>query len=167
MLQSGSEACVGIKESIAGQVSQIVLERPGRKRTLNEWADALATAGAAIDVHAAVATDQSATGRAATCLRHITGIELWGQSRLRVFLGAPLQMDEYDVYAPGVDLDVAALRAAFAATRDATVALAHQLATASVSDTQTVAHNRYGPLTVRGWLAYLDTHATREASRIK
>ena len=158
---------MGIKESIAGQVSQIVLERPGRKRTLNEWADALATAGAAIDVHAAVATDQSATGRAATCLRHITGIELWGQSRLRVFLGAPLQMDEYDVYAPGVDLDVAALRAAAAAARAAARALAPPLAPAAVWGPQTVGHNGYGPLTVRGWLAYLDTHATREASRIK
>jgi hypothetical protein len=144
-----------------------MLENPGRKRTLPEWANALASSGAVIDARAATAGDSSAAGKAAATLRHVTGIEAWGQSRLRVFLGASLQNDEYDAYAPDADLDVAALRAVFAATRDTTVALVQQLAQASIPDTQTVLHNSFGPLTVRGWLAYLDSHATREASRIK
>ncbi len=164
---AGNEGILGFKDAVIGQIAKTILERPGAKRSLAEWIDALVTSGAAIDARAAGAADQSATGKAAQTLRHITGIEAWGQSRLRVLLGAPLQVDEYDAYAPGVELDVAPLRAAFAATRDATVALVRQLADAHVDDTQTVVHNSFGPLTARGWLAYLESHATREASRIQ
>lgn len=155
---------MAIKKIVMGQAAQWILEGPARKRTLAEWAAALEASSAPIEARAAAAAN---VGKAAATLRHITGIEAWGQSRLRVFLGAPLQMDEYDIYAPGADLKLPALCAAFAATRAATVALAGQLAAASITDTQTVVHNSFGPLTARGWLSYLDSHATREASRIK
>ncbi len=155
---------MGIKETLTGQAAQWMLERPGRKRTLHEWAGAMEHSGKEIEALTAVANNPE---KAAVTLRHVTGIEAWGQSRLRVFLGAPLHMDEYDSYAPAADLDLPTLRAAFAATRAGTVLLADQLAQAAVSETVTVIHNTFGPLTARGWLAYLDSHATREASRIK
>ena len=153
-----------IRDAFIGQIANLILERPGRKQTVREWANALQTSGAAIEARAAAAADAA---RAANALRHITGIEAWGQSRLRVFLGAPLHMDEYESYAPSADFDLTAQVAAFAATRAATVALAQQLADAAIADTRTVVHNSFGPLTVGGWLAYLDSHATREASCIK
>ena len=162
--QTEDEGVVDIKACLTGQAAQWLLERPGRERSLSEWAGVLENAGREIEARAAVATRQQMS---ATALRHVTGIEAWGQSRLRVFLGAPLHMDEYDAYAPAADLDLPTLRAAFAATRDATVALAEQLSQAGVSETKTVNHNTFGPLTARGWLAYLNSHANRETWFVK
>jgi hypothetical protein len=40
--------------------------------------------------------------------------------------------------------------------------LARALAQARVEPTATVLHNQLGPVTVRGWLAYLNDHGKRE-----
>ncbi len=100
-------------------------------------------------------------------LRHITGIERWGQSRLRAFLGAPLVRDEYDDYRPGKELDLDGQRSAFRETRDETIELVRQIAKANVPDSVTVAHNDFGPLSVRGWLRYLDAHASLESKKLR
>lgn len=107
------------------------------------------------------------TEKAAATLRHVAATEAGGQSRLRVFLGGPVQTDEYDACAPDADLDPTASRAAFAATRAATVAPAKQPAAASIPDTHIVAHNSFDPRTARGPRFHLESCATREASRIR
>lgn len=99
-------------------------------------------------------------------LSHITGIERWGQSRLRVALGAPLVRDEYDSYRPPREADWTALQSAFAATRTETVAITRQLG-AALDQPIAVLHNQFGPLRLRTWLRYLDMHASMEAKKLR
>lgn len=153
---------MAIAEWLMKPVVNLMVERPGRKVPLAAWAQKLAESGEAISTR--VATVQ--TPQAATVLRHITGIERWGQRRLQVALGEPLLQDEYDGYQPAT-ADLATLREEFRTTRQATVALAQKLAAAGVSDQVKIRHNQFGPISVRGWLSYLNTHATFESKRIR
>ena len=98
---------------------------------------------------------------------HLIGIERWGQRRLRVLLGEPLVLDEYDGYRPANSKGLPALASAFRTARADTVALVGRLQSAGVAPTATVPHNGMGDLTVRGWLSYLEAHAARESSRVK
>ncbi len=151
-------------DSVLQSLAPLILERPGRKRTLAQWAQEFDRGVPRAEGRSATAKNEEA---AANALRHITGIERWGQSRLRVFLGAPLQRDEYDGYAPAEGESAAAQLAALRAARSESAALIRQLEAAGVSLDAAVPHNQFGPLTVRGWLAYLHSHAEREAWRIR
>lgn len=51
------------------------------------------------------------------------------------------------------------MAAAFAEAREQTIALAHQAA--NLPPSVTARHNDLGDLSVKGWLAYLEGHATR------
>ncbi|MCA9909367.1 MAG: hypothetical protein KC519_12010 [Anaerolineae bacterium] len=99
-------------------------------------------------------------------LSHIVGIERWGQRRLRVALGDPFEMDEYDSYRPARETDWATLQTMFAETRRETVRLIGLIERAGVADVR-VRHNMYGELTVRGWLKYLLVHADAEAMKMR
>src|SRR5688500_2999838 len=55
---------------------------------------------------------------------HVIGIERWSAHRLRVLLGEPLILDEYDGYAPSDHFSMEELASAFKQTRAATIALA-------------------------------------------
>jgi len=154
---------MAIAELLMKPVVDFMVERPGRKLPLAAWSQKLAESGEEITKR--VATVQ--TPQAAATLRHITGIERWGQRRLQVALGEPFAQDEYDGYQPAADADIATLREQFRTTRQATVALAQKLAAAGVSDQVKIRHNQLGPLTVRGWLNYLNTHASWESKRIR
>jgi hypothetical protein len=152
-----------IADFLMKPIVNLMVERPGRKLPLAGWAQKLAESGEAINKR--VATAQTPQG--AATLRHITGIERWGQRRLQVALGEPFVLDEYDGYQPAADADLATLREAFRTTRQATVELAQKLAAAGVSDEVKIRHNQFGPVTVRGWLSYLTTHANFESKRIR
>lgn len=154
---------MALADLIRKPIVNLIIERPGRKRTLAEWSQKLAQDGEAIQQQ--VATIQSPQAKAT--LRHITGIERWGQRRLQVALGEPFVRDEYDGYQPDGDADIASVRAAFRTTRAATVALVQTLAAAGVDAQVTVPHNQFGPLSVRGWLSYLNGHANLESKRIR
>ncbi len=93
---------------------------------------------------------------------HVIGIERWGARRLRVLLGEPLVMDEYDGYAPSTALSMAELAEEFKQTREATAALVRQLRDAGVKLDQTVKHNEAGDLSAAGWIYYVENHAWRE-----
>ena len=134
-------------------------ERRGRQRTLDDAARELERSGARLDAHLAGKPDTPANREA---IAHCVGIERWGQSRLRVGLGEPLRMDGHRGYRPDPADGIEALRAALAETRAATVALARELAAAGVDASTTVRHNDLGDLTLAGWLAYLEQHASRE-----
>lgn len=146
--------------SIFGSVSRVFTEWLGRRRPLAAWVEKLEESGQT--VHGRMeSTSNSENHRKAA--RHIIGIERWSQSRLRVALGDPLTLDEYDGYRPDAQLDMAALARAFADTRQESVQLAQQLAEAGISPLQTVRHNELGELTISGWLAYIENHAWRES----
>lgn len=95
---------------------------------------------------------------------HVIGIERWGAHRLRVLLGEPLVMDEYDGYAPSEELSMRELAEEFKQTRTATLALIHELQSNGIDLSQTVKHNEVGDLSARGWLFYLENHMGRETT---
>ncbi len=95
---------------------------------------------------------------------HVIGIERWGAHRLRVPLGEPLVMDEYDGYAPNDQLSMVELAAEFQQTRAATIAVVRELQNKGIPLSQTVRHNEVGDLSVRGWIFYLENHMGRETT---
>lgn len=150
---------MGLRETITNRF----LERPFRQLTVEQMAERLELDGRILERTFAAAKDSAANRQ---LLRHITGIERWGQSRLRVALGAALTMDEYDDYRPPQNADWTALQDAFQSTRQETVTLARRLGQAIDAGTK-IPHNQFGPLTVRSWLRYLDIHANLEAKKLK
>lgn len=144
--------------------SEYLTERPARKATWEQQIADLEAGGTALQTRLAAAPDLP---RNREVLRHIVGIERWGQSRLRSALGAPLIMDEYDGHRPDAAQDWEALKAGFAATRAGTLALARELQAAGIDRARSIPHNQMGSITVGGWLQYLKFHARLEGMRIR
>ena len=144
--------------------SALAIKRPARAATLAELTDRLEAGGRAI-ANRCLAAPNTIGNRAA--LRHIVGIERWGQRRLRTLLGEPAVEDESDAYLPDAALGWAELQGRFAATRRETAALARQLVAADPGDDRTARHNDQGPLTAREWVRYLTLHARLESLRIR
>ncbi len=142
----------------------LILERAGRKWTMSRWAEKLTVSGEAISNRLEKLPDSEQNRRV---LSHIIGIELWGQSRLRVGLGEPFTDEEYNSYRPARSRSWEQLKAEFRMTRKRTAALAEALDDNQADQFMTVKHNDYGPLTLGGWLRYLDIHARWEARKIK
>jgi len=155
---------MGIKQKLMDFAVAFLLERPARGKSYTELALELDNAGQKI---LARLRGKKMTEFNHRVLSHITGIERWGQSRLRSLLGGPLLQDEYNGYRPAKDIAWDALIEEFRATRAETVDLAHALAIAAVDPTATIPHNDFGPITVRAWLRYLQTHASREILQIR
>jgi hypothetical protein len=149
---------------IAGWIAGLVLERPVRDLSLSQMVDRLESAGERLAQRLGAASDSPANR---SQLRHMVGIERWGHRRLCAVFGEPLVLDEYDDYRPAANLSWDKMRAAFRAARAETVALTRRLEAEGVDSRLTAPHNQWGPLTVRGWLRYLDIHANLEAKRIR
>ncbi len=145
-------------------ITNLITERPARKASWEQQLANLEQGAALLQARLAQAPDLPRNREA---LRHIIGIERWGQSRLRSALGAALVMDEYDGHRPDEGQGWAALCESFMATRAGTVALARELKAAGVDRALPVAHNQFGALTVGGWLQYLKSHAWLEGLRIR
>lgn len=139
-------------------------ERSGRKFSLLEMMAKLESSGEKVHGRFQSANDNEKHREAG---RHIIGIERWSQSRLRVVLGTPLTMDEYDSYQPGKELDMAALSQLFGETRQESLSIARQIQESGVAPTKTVPHNELGELSVSGWLFYIENHAWRESVRLR
>jgi hypothetical protein len=99
--------------------------------------------------------------------RHIVGIERWGQHRLRCALDEALVMDEVDDYILAdshFGIDIAQ---DFDVTRQETLALIQGFLAAPGSEKRKVPHNDLGPLSVKGWLVYLNLHAEMESKKLR
>ena len=153
-----------ISDALRDVVVRLVLERPAARRSISAWADALAASGAKLKARMAASADTPANR---CLLRHIIGLERWGQRRMRVALGEPFINDEMDGYQPPADLNLAELIDVFLNTRVETVQIARQCAADPRAETALVRHNQLGPLSIRGWLRYLDMHASLEARRLR
>ncbi len=145
-------------------IVHLVWERPARRLGLPQYAHLLETSGQAI-AKASASTPDTAYNR--RVLSHIVGIERWAQRRLRVALGEPLLMDEYNGYRPPRETSWEELQRQFQTTRQASVELALDLATAGVSLETAIPHNQYGPLTPRAWLRYMTVHANLESKKLR
>lgn len=141
----------------------LLLERPARKHNMVEMAIRLQHSGDRIAMHL---DNVNETVRNRIVLRHIIGIERWGQRRLRVAFAEPLLMDNYDDYRPPKETAWEDMKDLFTSVRAETVALARKLQDVVMPE-MTVPHNHYGNLTLGGWLQYLNLHANLESRKIK
>jgi len=155
---------MGIKQNVVALGANLLLERPVRGKSYRDIRAELEQAGLKISARLHEKKTSDFNHRVLT---HIIGIERWGQSRLRVFLGEPLQQDEYTGYRPARDVPWHELVDLFIATRSETLSLTLALETAAIAPEQTVLHNGYGPLSARAWLRYLQTHASREILQVR
>jgi hypothetical protein len=144
--------------------AQLVIERPVRELTLQNLFTQLDESRKQMDEKLASCSDTSSNKRQLT---HIIGIERWGQRRLRVALGEPFLSEEYDHYRPSNERTWDELKTEWENTRQVTLKLVNQLIQANLPDGIKVAHNQYGPLSIKAWLRYLDVHASSEGKRIK
>lgn len=153
---------MGLVDALSRLAGSLYFERPARKLTVAEHIARLRRTGEKLAAILAAAPDTPAHREK---LRHVIGIERWGQRRLRVFLGEPFVADGHQPYKPPADAGWDALRAELAAARAETVALAERLA--SPEPATKVAHNQFGDFSVRGWLRYLNGHAWVELRKMK
>ena len=100
-------------------------------------------------------------------MRHIIGIERWGQRRLATILGESAIDDRYDRYQPDAVLDWDALGQFLARTRLETIALGRTISERGIGDNQTARHNDAGVLNAREWLQYLNIHSRIEGFRMR
>lgn len=152
---------MGLKDRIYQWAGQRFIERPASRMSVVDLAAALSASGDEVRGRLAKV---GASPRNVARLRHIIGIERWGQRRLRTFLGEPPVTDGHHPYKP-TETEWGALLTEFASARADTVALAAELTTADPR--ATVPHNQYGPFTARGWLRYLNGHARMEAKLMR
>ena len=110
--------------------------------------------------------DKSDTPANREKLRHIIGIERWGQRRLKTLLGEPPLTDEYNGYQPAESLDFKALRAEFKSTRAETAKLLRTLQKKGLAKTGQAYHNSMGEIPITVWAGYLTMHANMEYKRI-
>lgn len=152
---------MGIKQGLFRWAGRMMFERPVRRQSVVDLASTLSSSGDEVRERIA---GKGPTPENVARLRHIIGIERWGQQRLRVFLGDPLEPGGHHSLKPTAT-DWSALQTELASTRADTVALAGGLSAADL--TRTVPHDQFGPLTVRGWLAYIQRHARMESKLMR
>lgn len=142
----------------------VMIERPAYWRSLDELLSALETS--ADKLHESLSKAKGSDKDKAT-LRHVIGMERWGQRRLRVALGEENPNDEHHAYKPDANSTWEELLQAFQSARQETLDLGYSLAAKEVDLNQGIAHNQFGDMSVKAWLRYLHLHAWAEARHIK
>jgi hypothetical protein len=145
--------------------AQVVLERPVQTLSLDAQRTALHASGERLALDLGMVRDTPAHRR---LLRHIIGIERWGQRRLRSVLGSPLLHDEYLSYSPAPNRSWEELKSDFREVRQTTLDLIEELRQAGPAVMCCpIPHNQFGMLTPKAWLRYLDLHANGEMLKMK
>ncbi len=152
----------GRRDQLKALTIDAALETPARRRSYAELRRSLDEAGVRMERRAAQAADTESNRRQ---LRHIIGIERWGQSRLKVLGGAPFVEGGHRPYLPADALDLAGLRQLASLTRAQTSEFARSFEVRPPQDK--VEHNALGPISARAWLRYLILHAELESLRLK
>jgi hypothetical protein len=155
---------MGIRDRLIRMVALLIFERPARRTTLANLAAKLEMSGKDVERRISVAPDNEQNRGQ---IRHFIGIERWGQQRVRVALGNPLTLDEYDDYQPAANLLWEQMRTAFQDTRRETLALVQELERAGAGADAKIPHNQFGDLSVGAWLQYLHRHANMESRRLR
>ena len=165
---------MSIQTRIRSAAVQTFIEWPAKRQTFGELAQKL---GASKEQLEARFIEAEGTDKQRRTLRHIVGIERWGQRRLWLAIrfggksgvrsSDVVFSDAHHLYKPAESAAWDELIAKFSGTRQETVALAHYLEKTDVDEFLKVPHNDLGPLSLRGWLRYLQTHATLEGRRIR
>jgi hypothetical protein len=151
-----------LKERLTSVVIHVVIELPAKRQGLSKLTQSLTDSGEALkrDLERIEDSDKNRSR-----LRHIIAIERWGQRRLKVALGEAFRQDENRAYKPEEDTPWGVLKELYWATRAETLTLAEALGSTDL--TQRVPHNQFGPVSVLGWLRYLENHARLEGKRLR
>ena len=165
---------MSIQTTLKGVAVQAFIEWPAKRRSFERAAQKLDATGQKLEARFAKAEGTDAQKQT---LRHIIGIERWGQRRLWLAVrysgesgvrsSEVAYSDAHHAYKPVETASWNELIAKFKTTRQETVALARYLADTETDEALTVPHNDLGDLSLRGWLRYLRTHATFEARKIR
>ena len=153
---------MGLKESLSHFMGRAYFDKPARKLSLAQHAAELRRSGD--DIRARLARAEGNEKQRAK-LRHVIGIEKWGQSRLRVFFGDPFASAGHRTHLPPEGAPWSELVRGFGEMRGETVAIAERLA--AENPATTVSHNQFGELSAHGWLRYVNGHALRELGGLK
>ena len=152
---------MALKDSIAQLIAGLFLENPAKNKSFAQLGSALETGG--IQMQARLETGKANP----ELLRHIIQIERWGQNRLRSSIGeVRFEMDRSGPYAPDAALDWDELKSEFARVRQETLLIAKRLELANPAPAFVV-HNQFGPISVKGWLRYLNVHASTELRKLR
>ncbi|RTR30350.1 DinB family protein [Deinococcus radiophilus] len=141
-----------------------LIEQPAAGQSFLKLEEGLQSGGEALVERIERASDNE---RNRERLRHIIGIERWGRARVQsAVLHRPWVMDEHHDYKPPKDKSLSELAEILAEQRRRTAALAHTLHENPPRLNEKVPHNGLGPLSVRGWLRYLQYHADVESRKL-
>jgi len=134
-------------------------ERAAKGKCYDEWLQRLQTNEATVYDRLVNATELSSNRKTVI---HVIGIERWSTHRLRVLLGEPLIIDEYDGYAPSPQTSMEELASQFKATRAVTKSVVRELQSKGIPLTQEVIHNEVGEMSAGAWFFYIENHIGRE-----
>jgi hypothetical protein len=150
--------------SIIGSIAHFFVEQQAGKTTLETLSHKMEDSAVVVAQRLFSAPDTTANREIAN---HIIGMERWGQRRLDSMFNNEKLTDEYDNYQPGPRYSLSELHKEFQATRALTLARLLKISQHPELERCAVTHNMLGPLSVKGWFYYLDTHASREVKKIK
>jgi hypothetical protein len=142
---------MALRETVLKLVAPLFIENPAQKQSFAQLTLRLEKSQGEITNRINTVKIQNLEKHRAT-LRHIIGIERWGTERLKVALGETFKPDGQKEYHPNPNSDFA-LRVA--------KLVEHQNPSAKVE------HNGLGPLSVKGWLAYLNIHSSMESQKLR
>lgn len=149
-----------LKSAVFELMGRIYFERPSHRHSVGEHVEMLRRSGEELRSKLRAAEPSDALRHA---LRHVIGIERWGQRRLRVLLGEDPVMDSHHRYLPPERASWPELLGSFDDTRAETLAIAEALG----GEERAVRHDQFGELSARGWLRYLRGHANRELRALR
>lgn len=153
---------MSIRQQIFHLAGHYMIDRPGRALPASQHLERLTRSGATITQVIAQARPTPAHQAIA---RHIIGIERWALARLAGFGGAVVAHDEYDGYRPAAQLTLPELAGIFGDVRAEVVAMVQAIPGLETAVPQ-VMHNDLGPLSMGGWLRYIELHARIESKKL-
>jgi DinB superfamily len=152
---------MALKDSIAQLIAGLFLENPAKSKSFTQLRSALELSG--IQMQARLESGKANP----ELLRHIIQIEIWGQHRLRSSIGEiRFEMDRSGAFAPDTALGWDELKSEFTTVRQETLEIAQRLELANPPPGP-VMHNQFGLLSVKGWLRYLNIHASTELRKLR
>jgi hypothetical protein len=154
---------MAIQDSLMRFAFGLFFERPAQGKSFEQLHDNLEKSGREIEQRLSNATVNA--GNLET-VRHIVGIERWGQGRLqKALLGQQIELDRYRPYRPDDNTDWAGLCAAFVDTRAQSLELARQYS--QLGHNPTVPHNQHAGFSAKGMFGYLQGHAHFESRKVR
>jgi hypothetical protein len=155
---------MALRETVLKLVAPLFIENPAQKQSFAQLTLRLEQSQTVIANRINGVKARNLERHRAT-LRHIIGIERWGTSRLKVALGEAFKPDGQKDYHPDPNTDFAALLEDFNSTRLETLRVA-KLVEQQNKDAK-IEHNGFGPLSMKGWLGYLNVHAEIESRKLR